>query len=389
MILGIDAFNLRAGGGVTHLVELLRAAKPHAHGFSKVLVWGGASTLANIDDRKWLQKIHEPVLDRGLPYRVLWQRFRTGKLARQAGCGVLFVPGGSDASGFKPLVTMSQNMLPFEWREMRRFGWSFYLLKFLLLRWTQSRSFRRAGGVIFLTQYARDAVLKVTGPLRGQAAVIPHGISPQFFLPPRPQFSLSGVEGKPPCRLIYVSIVDPYKHQWHVAEAVSQLRSAGLSVSLELVGPPARGMNRLQTTLQRVDPKGEFIAYRGAVPYASLPSFYKAADIGIFASSCENLPNILMEAMAAGLPLACSRLGPMPEVLGDAGVYFDPERPDDIARALRQLIDDPDLRARVAQAAFVSAQQYSWERCADATFDFLAGICRRHPSVEFLGKTNV
>jgi glycosyltransferase involved in cell wall biosynthesis len=148
-------------------------------------------------------------------------------------------------------------------------------------------------------------------------------------------------------------------------------------------------MNRLQTTLQRVDPKGEFIAFRGAVPYASLPSFYKAADIGIFASSCENLPNILMEAMAAGLPLACSRLGPMPEVLGDAGVYFDPERPDDIARALRQLIDDPDLRARVAQAAFVSAQQYSWERCADATFDFLAGICRRHPSVEFLGKTNV
>jgi len=45
--------------------------------------------------------------------------------------------------------------------------------------------------------------------------------------------------------------------------------------------------------------------------------------------------NILVEAMASGLPIACSNRGPMPEVLGDAGVYFDPEDPHDIARALR------------------------------------------------------
>ena len=61
------------------------------------------------------------------------------------------------------------------------------------------------------------------------------------------------------------------------------------------------------------------------IPYHELHSEYKDADLGVFASSCENLPIILIEKMASGLPIACSNKGPMPEVLGSAGVYFDPE----------------------------------------------------------------
>jgi glycosyltransferase involved in cell wall biosynthesis len=372
MILGIDAFNLRTGGGVTHLVELLRAAKLPAHGFDRVIVWGGAETLAKIDARAWLVKAHDPLLDRGLLCRVFWQRFRLRKLAEQAGCDVLFVPGGSDASGFKPMVTMSRNMLPFEWREMRRYGWSLSTLKFLLLRWTQSYSFRRADGVIFLTEYARDAVLKVTGTLQGKSALVPHGINPRFTRPPQSQRLFADYKESLPCRVIYVSIVDRYKHQWHVAEAVAQLRSAGIPVTLELVGPPAWGMRRLKEVLNRVDPDGSFITYRGAVPYEELDRYYERADVGVFASSCENMPNILLEGMAAGLPMACSRMGPMPEVLGDAGVYFDPEDSGDIARALRELIEVPDLRASMAQSAWERVQVFSWHRCADDTFNFLA-----------------
>ena len=124
MNLGIDASNLRAGGGVTHLVELLRAAKPLAHGFSRVIVWGGQRTLSQIENRPWLVKCHQPLLDKSLPYRIFWQRFRFSRLARMAGSDVLLVPGGAYAGDFHPMVTMSRNMLPFEWRELRRYGWS-------------------------------------------------------------------------------------------------------------------------------------------------------------------------------------------------------------------------------------------------------------------------
>ena len=376
MILGIDAFNIRAGGGVTHLVELLRVADPRVHGFEQVIVWGSTATLAKIDERDWLHKVNDPFLDRGLLYRAFWQRFRLRKLAVKAGCDVLFVPGGSDASGFEPMVTMSQNLLPFEWREMRRYGWSFFTLKFLLLRWTQGRSFRKANGVVFLTEYARDAVLKVTGALQGKSVIVPHGINPRFTTLPRPQRASMDFKEGQPCRVLYVSIVDVYKHQWHVAEAVAQLRSDGVSVVLELVGPPAAGIGRLKETLNRLDPEGVFITYRGAVPYEKLEDHYAAADISVFASSCETFGQILTEAMSAGLPIACSNRSAMPEILGEAGVYFDPEDANSIARALRQLIESPDLRAQLAQAAFDRAQAFSWKRCADETFEFLARIAR-------------
>ena len=376
MILGIDAFNIRAGGGVTHLVELLRAAEPRAHDFRQVVIWAGQATLDKIDDRDWLRKVGDPLLERGLLHRMWWQRFRLCRLATEAGCDVLFIPGGSDASGFRPLVTMSQNLLPFEWRELRRYGWSILTLKLLLLRWTQGRSFRRADGVVFLTNYARDAVLNVIARFQGKSLIVPHGINPRFTAPPRAQRALVDFNKSHPCRLLYISIVDVYKHQWHVAEAVAQLRSEGLPVVLELVGPPARGIGRLKNTLNRVDPQETFINYRGAVPYEKLDTIYAAADIGVFASSCENMPNILLEGMAAGLPMACSEMGPMPEVLGDAGVYFNPEVVSSIAGVLRKLIKSADLRLQVANAAFHRAQAFSWERCASDTFGFLAKIAR-------------
>ena len=77
MILGIDASNIRGGGGVTHLVELLKVATPQNYGFSKVYVWGGKNTLDKIEDRSWLQKVNEPSLNKSLPYRVYWQKFTT------------------------------------------------------------------------------------------------------------------------------------------------------------------------------------------------------------------------------------------------------------------------------------------------------------------------
>jgi glycosyltransferase involved in cell wall biosynthesis len=61
----------------------------------------------------------------------------------------------------------------------------------------------------------------------------------------------------------------------------------------------------------------------------------------------------------------------MTEVLGDAGVYFDPECPEDIASALNQLIQSPEARARAARAAFDRCTAYSWDRCANETFDYL------------------
>jgi len=248
-------------------------------------------------------------------------------------------------------------------------------VRLALLRLLQKQSFRTADGVIFLSQFAERAILRTTGPLSGKTAVIPHGVAEPFFKSPRAQHPLNHFSTTAPIRILYTSIVDVYKHQWQVAEAAAELRSDGVPIAIEFVGDsyPAAG-RRLQSALRRLDPSGEFLSATGPVDHAALPSRYRAADAFVFASSCENLPNILLEAMAAGLPIACSRRGPMPEILRAGGLYFDPLRPPEIAAALRQLVADADLRERLAVEAHQRARQFSWASCAQATFQFLAEV---------------
>ncbi len=378
-VLGIDASNLRQGGGHTHLIELLRAACPAEAGFSQVIVWGAQTTLALLEDRPWLIKYNPPALEGGLVRRSLWQRFALPEEARRRRCDVLLVPGGNVAGNFRPVVTMCRNMLPFEWAELKRYGWTWMTLRLLILRWAQSRSFKRANGVIFLTRYAQAQVGRATGDLQGLQRIIPHGLNPRFIHPTRVQKPIEDYSPENPFRILYVSIIDQYKHQWHVVAAVGALRQkTGWPLTLDLVGPaypPA--MARLKAALLRWDPTGHWVSYHGTVPYSALHEIYGRADLGLFASSCENMPNTLLETMATGLPVVSSACGPMPEILGDAGVYFDPQKPAEIAVALERLIGQPDVRAESAAAGSLAAQRYTWQGCASETFGFLSEVHRK------------
>ena len=377
MRLGIDASNLISGGGLHHLVQLLQFARPSDHGFDRVFVWGRKNTIEKISGRPWLEGIHVPILDRSLPHRLFWQKFLLERIVKQSRCDLLFSPGGSDLSGFQPMVTMCRNLLPFEKRERRRFGASFMSLKMKLLNNSQLRTFRKTRGLIFLTRYAKSVIENdlITNDIK--TVTIPHGIHERFFSEPRNQYPISSYSERRPFKLLYVSVISFYKHQWHVVEAVGRLVREGMPVQLDLIGPAyGPAFRRLERTMMKVDPNGKFIRYHGRVDFETLAEYYNQADMNVFASSCENMPNILLEGMAAGLPIACSNLGPMPEILSAGGMYFNPEMPQSIYDAIRKLIESTELRRQKANAAYVKAREFSWNRCAEETFDFLEHVAR-------------
>lgn len=377
--LAIDASNIRQGGGVTHLSQMLAAAEPNAEGIGRITVWAPRTTLAQLPARPWLETTSPPWVEAGLPHRLLGQQLLLRRELLRRGCDVLFSPGGTIPARLGvPVVTMSQNLLPFEPREAVLFGrWSPMRFKMWLLRMAQVRSFRAADGVIFLTQYAQETVGRWIGEIGRKSAMIPHGIEKRFSLSPRRQRSVAELSSLQPFTILYVSILMPYKHQIEVARAVSDLYRAGYVVRARFLGSDwGRYGSEFRDIVRKLDPTGECLVWPGSAPYSSLHQEYGAADAFVFASSCENLPNILIEAMAAGLPIACSNRGPMPEVLGDAGVYFDPDRPDSIAQALRRLVDNAGLREQMAASAWRKSQSYSWERCAQETFAFVATVAR-------------
>lgn len=105
-----------------------------------------------------------------------------------------------------------------------------------------------------------------------------------------------------------------------------------------------------------------------------MPKYIKDSDVFIFASSCENMPNTLIEGMSSGLPIVCSNRGPMPEVLQNGGIYFDPENSRDIADAIEKMILDKELRLSLKERSFQLSNNYSWKRCAKETFTFLIEV---------------
>ena len=377
--LGIDAVNIRQGGGLTHLSRLLQAADPTESGIETVTVWANQNTAATLPDHPWLIKRSAPWMDATLARRIAGQQLQLPREFRLAGCDVLFAPGGTLPMGCPaPAVTLSQNMLPFEPEEAARFGrWNSMRLKMQLLRYSQGRSFMRADGVIFLTQYAQKLIMTKLDWRPRHAALIPHGVEPRFFQAPRQQRSISDCSAQDPFRVLYVSILMPYKHQHEIARAVAELRADGLPIEMRFVGASwGRYGRQFGALIDKLDPERKFLLWSGAEPFESVHGYYQNSDLFLFASSCENLPNILIEAMAAGLPIAAANRGPMPEVLGEAGVYFDPERPVAIADALRRLVLDAPLRAKLAELAHETAQGYSWNRCARDTFQFIAKVAR-------------
>jgi glycosyltransferase involved in cell wall biosynthesis len=370
--IGIDASNIKQGGGLTHLSKLLLASDPTKMGFNQVTIWSSKSTADKLPDRDWINKKNPSWMEFSYPKRMLHQFIRMSKEVKVSKCDVLFAPGGILSPFLSiPSITMSQNLLPFETTESSRFGkYSVMHMKFRVLKIVQKLSFKNADGVIFLTDYARKVVSNsLKSPLKS-TTIISHGIEKRFI-------NLSNLQKEIlpkqiPIKLLYISILMPYKHQCSIAKAVYQLKKEGIPVEITFVGAAYGNYGKkFLKLINQLDPKQEFIHWVDEQSFEVIHQYYKNADIFVFASSCENLPNILIEAMASGLPIACANKGPMPDVLGDAGVYFDPDISQSISDAIRKLLLSPNLRKNLGNLAQQKGKLYSWENCAHKTFEFI------------------
>jgi glycosyltransferase involved in cell wall biosynthesis len=374
--LAIDASNISSGGGLTHLVQMLNAVDPVASRIHSVDIWTSKSVAEKLPVRDWMIT-HSPFwCNSGLTLRAIGQQLLLPLSIKKIGCQILFSPGGTIPSwSSTPVVTMSQNMLPFSPDQVMLFGrWSVMRFKMNILTRLQGRAFRKSQGIVFLTEYAQNTINSLLEIAHVTSTVISHGVEERFYnhLKIQGEFNVSG---RPVLRLLYVSIQMPYKHHIEVIDAVVELRRRGILVELQMAGGGFGFYGqKVKDHCVAVDPDENYIHNLGHVSFEELHILYAKADIFIFASSCENLPNILIEAMASGLPIACSDKGPMPEVLGDAGLYFNPESVDSIAGAIEALVKNPELRKTIASKALDKAQIYSWENCARETMSFLTHI---------------
>ena len=365
----IDALSARQGGGQTYLLNLL-SRLPQKEPARIFLLAPDEVGRQVASERVHLLKPRWPV--RNAVMRSIWERFVLPRYARRLGASLLFFPGGvvaSSAPGGIQRVTMFRNVIPFDLQQRRRYSLGYQRLRNWVLERVMLKSMLGADLVIFLSSYGRSLIEKRAGRAIASAVVIPHGVSPLFrtgasaprpdWLPPHPY-------------VLYVSSFEPYKAQVEVVRAFAQvLKEWKEPLSLVLVGPTNTAYARVvREEIQKLRLEDR-VRISGNRPYPELPAIHHHSLIGIFASEAENCPNVLLEAMAAGKPILCSRRPPMPEFGGEAVWYFDPANVGELSAQLLRLLREPQARAALAERAAEWARRFDWDQTAQATWTAL------------------
>ena len=125
---------------------------------------------------------------------------------------------------------------------------------------------------------------------------------------------------------------------------------------------------------------GEHVSFTGWQEHADIIQFYRQADVFVLPSQREGLPNVLLEAMACGLPIVATHVSGTEDLIeeGRNGFLVSPRDPEALAQKLQRLLLDAGLRREMGQASREIVQNYTWQMCAERYLDYMQ---------EYLGTT--
>jgi len=170
--------------------------------------------------------------------------------------------------------------------------------------------------------------------------------------------------------LIYVGGLSPHKNLPRLIGAFAQ--AADRELRLVLVGDLKDVFHtQVPEILAAIERQGlvERVLLPGFVPDADLVHLYRRAHALVQPSLMEGFGLPAVESMACGTPVVSSRAGSLPEVIGDAGIFFDPTSVHSITEAIDRITSDPALRDRLAARAIAQSDRFSWDRAARSLLD--------------------
>ena len=175
--------------------------------------------------------------------------------------------------------------------------------------------------------------------------------------------------------VLHVGRGDPRKNLVRLVQAYEALtaRRKDLDFQLVLGGSLGWGYKPLLELVRKASLQGRVIV-TGPVPDRELPMLYRAAACFATPSLYEGFGLPVLEAMACGTPVMISGSSSLPEVGGDAAIYFDPESVDEMSQVMERLLTDSGLREEMTTKGLERAPQFSWERCARVTLAALKNL---------------
>jgi alpha-1,3-rhamnosyl/mannosyltransferase len=200
---------------------------------------------------------------------------------------------------------------------------------------------------IRVTPFAADPSFRpITDLAIARRAVAAYGLTTEFFL--------------------YVGMWKPHKNLVGLLRAFAALVADGWAGKLAIVGPPDPRQPEIARAISDSG-IGERVLLAGLVPDRDLPAFYSLATAVVLPSLYEGFGLTALEGMACGAPVIASDTSSIPEVVGDAALLVPPNDIASLARTMRAVARDRELRLRLTAGGPRQASRFSWERTAQQT----------------------
>ncbi len=220
----------------------------------------------------------------------------------------------------------------------------------------QGRVARHAGPLITVSEAAKLDICRDFLVPPERVHIVPLGVDTRLFRP-RPQPRVSG-------RIVTVTSADsPLKGLPGLLRAVAKLVTER-DVHLVVVGSPAAATRAQAAQLSL----GERVTFTSGLPDEQYAALLASAEVAVIPSRYEGFSLPAVEHMASGTPLVTTRAGALPEVTGDAALFVAPGDPEELAAALRMLLDDAARRETLAERGLRRVgERFAWPAVAAAT----------------------
>jgi glycosyltransferase involved in cell wall biosynthesis len=303
------------------------------------------------------ETVPQPVQARSRPARIFWEQMGLPVAAARWRVDVMLNPGfTAPMLCARPQVTVFHDLQ--HKRHPEYFRWFELPFWNVLLFWSAHVS-RRI--VAVSTATAADLQHYYRLPA-SKISVIPHGVDPVFFELARRR--------RPERFLLAVSTLHPHKNLDGLLKAFVRFRDFHPDFRLVICGMHGFFTGPLHDLRDKLGLR-DAVEFPGWIPREELYDLYTRAWAFVYPSLFEGFGLPVLEALAAGVPAACSNIEPLASIASDAAVQFDARDPKAMADALLRITDDEELRERLARAGPRRAAEYSWKEAAEKTLESL------------------
>jgi glycosyltransferase involved in cell wall biosynthesis len=222
---------------------------------------------------------------------------------------------------------------------------------------------QQASSILTVSEFSKQELLRLA-PAGKQPITVTHlGVDEDWFHVPSKQ----PLHARP--YIIFVGNVKPHKNIRGLLEAFTLVHKT-IPHDLVIVG-------KREGFIKQAGVLGSRVVFTGRVSDEQLKQYVARANALVLPSFYEGFGLPPLEAMACGCPVIVSKAASLPEVCGDAALYVDPYKPENIAAQLLRLVNDKPLQDELKQKGLARARQFSWDKCAKETLQVIQGVLER------------